>query len=306
MKKILFTVLIACFGFAAQAQSDVIFTHFMFNRLGYNPAFAGGQGVVDIGAIYRNQWWSGIDGAPRTLNMFFHTPFAKNRNGAGISITSDQIGFYSTTSADLSYAYRMGINNHSNFSIGLSGRVEQTRTNWAKAQSVEPDLIAPIDDDATNRLRPNFGLGFFYKNDKKGYVGLSMPRILKNSLYTDQGDAGFGVNTMYLMGGYIHKFNRNVSLYPNAMITYNPSAPFELDLNVNVLLMDAIWLGASYRLGDSFDVLAQYYFKEGFRMGMAFDLTTSDLSKVTTGSWEVLLGYTLPCDNCDFVHPRFF
>lgn len=303
MKKILYFIIALAFSSTVQAQSDVIFTHFMFNKLNYNPGFTGNPDVLDVGAIYRNQWFNGIDGAPKTISIFGHTPLKDESSAVGLSITSDKIGFYETIAAAGSYAYRLELNRDSRLSIGLSARIEQSRLNWTLAQGVDPsDILAGA--QAESRLSPNFGFGVHYTY-KNYYAGLSAPRLLKNSLYSDGAAFSPKLNTYYLMGGATFELNDNIELMPNAMISFNPSTPFELDLNINVLFLKQFMAGASYRLGDSFDVLLQYYFQQGFRVGAAMDFTVSDLNQTTTGSFEILVGFTLPCENCNIIHPRF-
>ena len=76
------------------------------------------------------------------------------------------------------------------------------------------------------------------------------------------------------------------------MISFNAEAPFELDVNANLIFMDAFWIGGNYRLGDSFAALVQYQFSPRFRAGAAFDFTMSELKSYTNGSIEVMLSYT--------------
>jgi type IX secretion system PorP/SprF family membrane protein len=302
MKKFLFISFICLFTGSLFGQSDVIYTHFMFNKLNYNPGFTGNPEVLDIGAIYRNQWWTGIEGAPKTLNIFAHSPLKDDVSAVGLSITSDRIGFYETLVISGSYAYRIEIDRDSRLSFGVSARMEQNRTNWALAQGVDPDIVQG--ETAQTNIAPNFGFGVYYKG-KNYYAGLSAPRLLKNGLYSEGAVFTPKLNSYYAMAGMNFEISKNVEIIPNAMITYNPSAPFELDLNVNALFMQHFMAGVGYRLGDSFDFLVQYYFNKGFRLGAAMDFTTSALNVKTAGSFEILAGFTLPCKNCDIVHPIF-
>ena len=84
MKKFTYTLLITFITLSAWGQSEQLFTFYMFNQLNFNPAYAGSKEVLDAGAIYRNQWWSGVDGSPKNLNVFAHMPFAGRRNGFGL------------------------------------------------------------------------------------------------------------------------------------------------------------------------------------------------------------------------------
>lgn len=303
MKKLLFISAICLFTGSLFGQSDVIFTHFMFNKLNFNPGFTGNPEVLDVGAIYRNQWWSGVEGAPKTLNIFAHSPLSDDASAVGLSIASDRIGFYETLIISGSYAYRIELDNDSKLSFGVSARMEQNRANWLLAEGADPgDALAGT--QAETSIAPNFGFGVFYKN-KNYYAGISAPRLLKNGLYSDSAPFSPSLNTYYVMGGADFEINKNFEILPNALVSFNPSAPFELDLNVNALFMKHFMAGVGYRLGDSFDFLVQYYFAKGLRIGAAMDFTTSGLNQKTAGSFEILAGYTLPCKSCDIVHPRF-
>lgn len=275
----------------------------MFNKMNYNPAFTGNPEVLDIGAIYRNQWFTGIDGAPRTINIFGHSPLKDEASAVGISIGLDQIGFYETLIASGNYAYRIELDRYSKLSIGVSARIEQNRTKWVQAQGVsQQDALAS--DVNTSAIAPNFGFGVFYQG-RQFYAGLSAPRLLKNGLYSKGATFSPALNTYYAMGGMNLKVNKNLEFFPNLLVSYNPSAPFEADINLNVLFLRQFMAGLGYRLDDSLDFLFQFYFKKGLRLGAAMDLTASGLNKKTTGSFEILAGFTLPCRNCDIVHPRF-
>ena len=69
---------------------------------------------------------------------------------------------------------------------------------------------------------------------------------------------------------------------------------------------DALMVGLMYRLEDSVDGLVVYQFDSGLRLGVAVDFTVSELSKATTGSFEVMVGYTFPCEDCEIVNLRYF
>lgn len=266
----------------------------MFNRLNYNPAYAGGKEVVDAVAIYRNQWWSGVDGSPKTLNVNVHGPLLGTRQGIGFSMIYDKIGLHKTTTAGLSYAYRikLGKDGVNTLALGVGGRVENANADWTRAETI--DLVDNlIDGTETTKTTANFGAGVYFTNPNY-FFGVSVPRLMRNSLYTNSDDFTSSVNTYYFIGGVIVELNQNIKLYPNFLVSLNPNVPFDFDVNANLLFFDKFWLGASYRHEDSVDGLIQYQFSNGLRAGIAMDFTISDLSKVTTGSYEIMIGYTAP------------
>ena len=65
---------------SAQGQQDPQYTQYMYNTLSVNPAYAGSRGELSMTAIYRSQW-TGLDGAPETFNINFHSPIRNSRVG---------------------------------------------------------------------------------------------------------------------------------------------------------------------------------------------------------------------------------
>src|SRR5881394_3635119 len=84
-----------------QAQQESQFTNYMFNKLIYNPAYAGTQGnYVCANLLYHNQWTNfksteDESKAPITQTFSIHTPFGIGGHefGAGLSILNDGAGW---------------------------------------------------------------------------------------------------------------------------------------------------------------------------------------------------------------------
>lgn len=283
-------------------QHNPQFTHFMFNKLAYNPAYAGNREAMSISTIYRNQW-SGIDGAPRTLNFNIHTPFSRKRTGIGLSVVADQIGMLQTTYANLAYNYKLKINEKTQLGIGVMGRMEHGRIDWAESDPADMDDQLLFSEVSTN-WQPNFGFGL-YLSGKNYYLGISAPTLLQNSLYSDLGYEG-EYKTYYGMAAIMIDLNDKLKFKPSVLVSYNQNVPIDVDFNASFLLMDALWLGASYRAGDSFDAIVQYQFTSELRAGMAFDFTTSKLKDFTTGSYEMMIEYTFVKGDEKLQNIRYF
>jgi type IX secretion system PorP/SprF family membrane protein len=304
MKKIFFLFIHIVLVFSLKAQHESQYTHFAFNRLAYNPAYAGSKEDLTVGGLYRHQW-AGVTGAPRTLNAFLHTPFMNGRCGAGLSLYGDQIGATQTYTGALDYAYKIKMAGGT-LSIGLRGELEHGTFDLTNANPA--DLVDnTIADAATNGTRNalNFGTGAYFSTSKY-YIGLSVPRLLKNHLYK-KFPTGRDVRSAYLTAGAVFPVSQNVKIVPSAMISYNASAPISYDLNVNAVFMNTFWLGGSVRLGDSFDALVQYQLSGQTRLGMSYDFTTSALRKNSKGSFEIMIEHTFcDCARDNVTNLRFF
>ncbi len=285
---LIFTIAILyCVGLSAQAE--VQYSQFIFNKLAFNPGYAGSKEALTLGAIYRHQW-QGINGAPRTFSAYAHAPFGDGKSGAALAVTSDRIGLVNNSYIDLSYSYRIKVGDEGKLSLGLQTRFEYSQVDWLKTQLVTPDDNTIMGAEP-GRTGVNFGAGAYYSTPNF-YVGVSAPQLFRNNLYTEDNIQSAAVlQSYYLMGGVIAKVSENVLFKPAMMISYSPNAPFELDLNASFLFMNAFWLGATYRLGDSMDAVVQFQLSKQLKLGIATDFTLTELKDYTDGSFEVNLEY---------------
>ncbi len=305
MKKIFYVLFFTCLTVTVWAQSEAIYTFNLFNPLNFNPAYAVSKEVLDAGLIYRNQWYSGVDGSPKNINLYGHMPIARTRSGVGLNILTDKIGLDKVLTVSGNYAYRIKFKKDNVLAIGLNARVENARSDWDEANEGVDVGDGEIGTGVESVSTFNVGPGVFFKN-RKFYLGASLPRMLANSLYGDKDKFSGKVNTWFLQGGLSIPVGRNVELLPNVQARINPSAPFDIDLNLNLMFNDALMVGAMYRLDDSIDGLLVYQFKNGLRLGAAYDFTISELKKATNGSFELMIGYTFPCETCKIKSLRYF
>jgi type IX secretion system PorP/SprF family membrane protein len=287
------------------AQNDVQYTHFVFNKLAYNAAFAGNNEVLSVNALYRHQWVD-IQDAPKTFHINAHMPFAGNRSGIGLSVTTDKIGLFQTNFVDLYYAYRIPLGG-STLAIGLNGRVEHGTFNYQNAQGNDPGDIA-LPDQNQSRFLPNFGAGIQVSNDRY-FVGLSMNQFLNNHYYLSnnvKNTRDITMKTIYLMGGVKFDLGEKVAFQPSVMVSHNPSAPLDVDMHAGFIFLDLIYTGFSYRLEDSVDFLFMYQLTKQFRIGAAYDFILSDLSTKTPGSFEFFGQYNFGFGHNQVKHIRYF
>ena len=287
-----------------KAQHESQYTHFAFNRLAYNPGYAGSKDDLTVGGLYRHQW-AGIDGAPRTMNAFVHTPFFNGKCGAGLSLYADKIGVTQTYSGALDYSYKIKMAGGT-LSLGLRGEMEYGNFDLSNANPSDAiDNVISTTASSATRLAPNFGAGAYFAT-KRYYVGFSVPRLLKSHLY-QLNPKGKSVRNMFLTGGAVLPVGTNVKLVPSAMLTFNPSAPLVVDLNANLVFMNTLWVGASLRPGDSIDGMIQYQLSGQTRLGMSYDFTTSALRKSSKCSFEIMFEHTFcNCAKDNITNLRFF
>jgi type IX secretion system PorP/SprF family membrane protein len=285
-------------------QQDPLFSQYMFNTLAFNPAYAGSADVLTVLALSRHQW-VGFEGAPSTQTFVAHSPLKKQNMALGFTAITDKAGPVRQTGVLADYAYRIRINDESQLAFGLKGGINLFQADIASLSTVEVD---PANVNIEGKLLPNFGFGLFYHSERY-YAGLSVPKLLENDISSGSTSAlvtAAEVRHFFLMGGYVFDIDRGVKFKPSFLLRRVEGAPLSLDVNANFLFRERIWLGAMYRLGNAFGLLAQYQVNDQFRIGYAFDLTTTALGAYNAGTHEIMLNYDLRFARGKTVSPRYF
>ena len=78
MKKIIIIVFSVILTYTANAHQDAMFTHYMFNTIAVNPAYAGSRDALTVTGLHRSQW-IGFSGAPITQTLTMHSPILTKR-----------------------------------------------------------------------------------------------------------------------------------------------------------------------------------------------------------------------------------
>ena len=85
MKKLIFTLFLACCVLSMYGQQDRQNTQFFYYKQGYNPGYVGSNEATCITCLHRSQWM-GLDGAPTFTTVSANVPLFNQRVGAGINV----------------------------------------------------------------------------------------------------------------------------------------------------------------------------------------------------------------------------
>ncbi len=279
-------------------QQDPQYTQYMYNMNVLNPAYAGSRGVTSIGLLGRTQW-VGVEGAPRTVTLAMHTPTGK-AVGLGMSIIHDEIGPVKEDNVYADFSYTIFTSDEGRLAFGLKAGV--TFLDVRELITVDPDpLNVPIHETS-----PNFGAGVFYYTNKF-YLGFSAPNFLETEHLEKEG----GVVTTasekmhyFLTSGYVFDIADNLKLKPSTMIKATAGAPISVDLSLNLLVDEKLEFGLSHRFDDSISAMIGFNVNQDFRIGYAYDYTTTRFGNYNSGTHEMMLLFDINRKNIK--SPRFF
>ncbi|MBT8317757.1 MAG: type IX secretion system membrane protein PorP/SprF [Lutibacter sp.] len=279
-------------------QQDPQYTQYMYNMNILNPAYAGSKGIPSIGLLGRTQW-VGVEGAPKTVTLAMHAPVGK-AVGLGLSIIHDEIGPVKEDNVYADFSYTIFTSDEGRLAFGL--KVGVTFMDVRELIMVDPDpLNIPI-----NQTSPNFGAGIYYYTNK-WYLGLSAPNFLETKhLEKEGGIVSTASEKMhyFLTSGYVFDIADNLKLKPSTMIKATEGAPLSVDLSLNLLVDERVELGLSHRFDDSISGMVGFQVNDDFRIGYAYDYTTSRFGDFNSGSHEIMLLFDFNRKNIK--SPRFF
>ncbi|MFL5728179.1 MAG: type IX secretion system membrane protein PorP/SprF [Cytophagaceae bacterium] len=307
--RVLLGLLLGVLSVDVSAQQYPQYSQYMFNMLAVNPAYAGSRDVLSATGLFRKQWLT-LPGAPTSEVLSIDCPFRKEKIGLGMLISGDKIGVQSTTGVTFSYAYRIR-SEKGTLALGLSGGFMQYKADLTSValSSYPSGTNDPAFQSNINKTLPNFGAGVYYNTDKF-YVGFSAPRIINNVIATYKIGNGQSFGREYrhyfLMAGYVFKLSNNLKYKPSFLLKVVEGSPVQLDINHNLWLHDKFAIGFSYRTADAVVAMLELQMTDQFRLGYAFDYSTTKLSKYNSGTHEIMMRYEFGFGGKVITSPRYF
>ncbi|AWW31051.1 hypothetical protein DN752_13470 [Echinicola strongylocentroti] len=316
---LLFVVVTVCSANEIVAQQLPQFSQYVFNGLYINPAYAGYKGLPYIQSSYRSQW-SGFPGAPKTFAFSADLSANEGTMGFGASILSDKLGPTSTFSALLTYAYRLQVGYDSFLSLGISGGLSEYGIDGTMLNPDEyndPD----IPEGKVNTFTPNMNTGIFF-HTSRFYAGLSMFNMIgKKALEREDISLAYHDFHYYFTAGTMIYISDEVQFKPSVLIKEAKGSPTNYDINGMLLLMERLWLGASYRsnLGNgskylqenlnnrnSVAAIVEIFATNQLRIGYSYDHNVNILSNLRNNSHEISIGYYIMPKDVRVHNPRWF
>ncbi len=284
------------------AQQDPQYTHYMYNTLSVNPAYAGQRETLSIVGLHRTQW-VGIDGAPQTQSLGIHSPLRNERIGLGLNIVSDALGPARETFVDANFSYTIPLNaNDLKLSFGVKGGLHMLDTDWSKGRFQDPDRVF---NNNLNLISPMIGAGL-YMHTRKWYLGLAVPNFLETEHYDDfQESVATERMHFYFIGGYVFNLSETTELKPAFLVKGVSGAPLIADVSANFWFQKKLTAGLAWRWDDSVSALVGLQVTPGMFIGYSYDMTTTGLSNYNSGTHELTLRFEVKKLG-RILSPRFF
>jgi len=292
------------YSLQVNAQQDEQLSLYEYNKLYYNPAYAGSRNALSAIAIARFQWVD-FKGAPTTQWFSIQAPLMNKSMGVGAHMVNDRIGARTRTSIFADVSTSIALNNKtSRLAVGISGGIDMIGYDFSKV--VAQSQNDPYYNKVFNETKPNIGAGIYYYSDKH-FIGISSPRLVEvSSNILDTTKITLNARHFFLTGGTVLKLNSVLKLLPSTMIKYTSNSPITIDLNASLLMYEKLRTGIMYRFNESLGVNFVFTIKEMLSIGYVYDFPINGLRTYQNGSHEIFVRFDFKGKKTSFQSPRYF
>jgi type IX secretion system PorP/SprF family membrane protein len=277
------------------AQQEPMQTQFMYNKIAWNPGYAGDFESPTLTVVDRHQW-VGVEGAPNLQNINFVLPILNNNMGLGFNLRRHAIGIQRTMTFETNYAYRIALPRGGYLGAGIIFGLRHLRQDWTDpriitTQPIEIDNAIP--GGIVSDLNINFGTGLYLRMPR-WYAGVAVPRLIRNNIDLAEVPGTAISNEVYHLNGMFgmdFQLSEGVKLTPQVLLKYALNAPVDFDVNATFEFQKRFHAGMTYRTGgdrygESFDVLAGVQATRNLFLVLSYDIGLTRLQPINTGTFE--------------------
>ena len=293
---------------SGKAQDELMLTQHWAIPTFYNPANTGNTDYLRIRGGARLQWL-GIENAPRSFFGAADTPFmlGSKRIGAGITAMQESLGLFSNLNlgVQISYKFKLG---KGVLSIGVQPAYYNSQFKGSKVVLPDnddyhqgSDTSIPTQDLTGNHFDLSAGVSYSLNWLT---VGVSCMHIMNPTVNLNlQGSSSNEAQQyqtelprqLYLIAdGNIPLKNSLFELQPSLLLTSNLEG-FTGEIAMRSTYNKFLTFGVAYRYQDAVGVTIGGEYKNFF-LGYAYEYPLSGINKASSGSHEIVAGYSLKLD----------
>jgi type IX secretion system PorP/SprF family membrane protein len=317
-KTFAFILLLLVSGSFVRAQQQGLYSNFLLNSYLYNPAIAGAEDHLDLKTSFRRQWLN-LPGSPTTMAASLHgavnqrdlnkeelgslpmrgasTIKFKNiapmkiRHGVGGYFLNDKAGLINRNTISLGYAIHLPLSHKYYLSVGANV--------GAHFFNLDNPSLRDQGDDAFQGSQsfgvlPDAQFGLYLYSDRL-QVGLSGTQLVANRMSFAANNKAVSYNnlTRHFFGTLTYRISLDADfdLLPVGIVRYTENSPFSLEGGAKIRYKNTFWAGGTYRYGDAATGMVGMSLYRFVDLSYAFDFTTTQIQKSSTGTHEIVLGF---------------
>lgn len=292
----------------ASAQNELMLDQHWALPTFYNPANTGNTDFLRIRGAARLQW-IGVENAPKSFVGAADIPFqlGGKRLGAGVTAMQESLGLFSNLNiaAQLSYKFKIG---KGYLSVGVQPAYYNSKFKGTEVLLPDNDdyhqsgdTSIPMQDLSGNHFDLSAGLSFTHKYFS---IGVSCMHIMNpkvtlslegsETTETQQYQTELPRQLYLTADGNIPIKNTLFVLQPSLLVTSDLTGVTG-EAAMRTTFNKFLTFGVSYRWQDAVGITLGGEYKNFF-LGYAYEYPLSGINKASSGSHEIVAGYSLKLD----------
>jgi type IX secretion system PorP/SprF family membrane protein len=288
IKSVLLTAAAMLSGISIYAQQATSYTQYHDNQVPFNSTYSLLDKAGTANLNTRKQW-TGIEGAPYTLQFNGSMPIESIKAAAGLSLTYDKFNIEKLTEVSAFFAKAVQLSERNYFAASFNAGI---RNYIASYSEVDPNDVSFRDD--IRETVGTVGLGLMFYSPEQYYIGASIPRLSIRSLGTaSEEDKRNYSNTYYFSGAYLFTLSEEVKLKPATLVAYSRSFDTQADISATVFLQDKFGVGVNYRTTKEIAGILSVTVNNNVKIGYSYQtgFGNGNIGKISNGSHEVSVGF---------------
>jgi type IX secretion system PorP/SprF family membrane protein len=267
-----------------------------FDQNLFNPALVSLENQHVFSANLRSQW-AGFEGAPRNQSLnYLGQLSASGYFGAGVM--NDQSGAFARRGFNVSYTQVVGISADVSLRAGLRIGLLQASFDEALMSVLDqgdPAVTGQKYAQVHPALMPGVAL------NAKGWVfGVSVPYAIENEFSISPVATSNNTWRRHLQGSIMKTLNVNetIQIQPSLWLASTRGAETQWAMNVNGIIKERFVIGGAYRNNSDLALVLGVNMKN-LRFAYSYDLVSTDISVVASGSHELGFMYAISSKYAD-------
>ena len=284
-------VLLMLMATGLSAQQFPLSSQYLINPYSLTPTMAGLTGYPEVFLGFRKDM-PGINGSPRTFRANGFANVYQNKMWVGGEIFTDKTDILSLFKAQLSYTYKLQVEDEQFLFFGVWTSFYQNSVNIANTVGIDPN--DPLINNASklNASALNAGFGINY-NRRDLNIGIAFPTLFANK--TEYAlNPGFNMRVekeMLIYASYLFELAPMWKLQAYGVYRKITNEPFNLEISAMAIYMNRFWGGLLYRNSKALSVNVGGLIYRGLTLNYSYDIGLGGINSKSGGAHEISIGW---------------
>lgn len=266
-------------------------TQYLINPYSLSPTLAGHTGYSEAFLNYRNDW-TRIAGSPRTFSVNGFGNIYKQKMWLGGEILSDKTDILSVIKLNLSYTYKLQVENDQYLYFGIWTTFYQASVNIGNGVGIDPNdpVIQNKNKLNSSALNAGFGINYSWRNFN---LGISMPVLFgPSNKYEANSTFKYKVERQFQFYiSNLFKFNDVWNLQTYGVFQKTADEPTSIEISAMGIYLGRLWSGLLYRNGGVLAINIGGHIYKGMVLNYSYEIGTGGINKGSGGSHQITIGY---------------